>query len=170
MVNRYLRQLKEKTEMSWADIALASRIPESTLRKIFSGETKSPSFDTVMQIVIAMGGSINDLVAGVDPNTVIDPNQVISKAHEHQPEGCRGLHGECHMVMSVTNTYEARIIDLKESFTERSIHYRNQNDARLDDMKKDKLILAIALASLLLFLLLMIVIDLCIGTRGWIQY
>ena len=171
MVQRYLASLKENTGMSWAEISAASRVPETTLRKIFSGETKSPGFDTVIQIVIAMGGNLNDLVSGTDPKTVLDPAEVIAKAHkDHNNEGCRGTHGDCHIVSSVTSAYESRIADLKESFTERSMHYRQMNDARIEDLKRDKRILAITVAGMLAFLLLMIVIDLCIGTRGWIQY
>lgn len=171
MVQRYLALLKENTGMSWAGISAASRIPETTLRKIFSGETKSPGFDTVVQIVIAMGGNLNDLVSGVDPNTVINPAEVISKAHrDHHGDGCRGSHGECHIVDSVTSAYESRIADLKESFTERSMQYRNVNGERIDDMKRDKRILALTVASLLAFLLIAIVIDFCIGSSGWIRY
>ena len=171
MVQRYLASLKENTGMSWADISAASRIPETTLRQIFSGETKSPGFDTVMQVVIAMGGNLNDLVAGVDPKTVINPVEVISKARqEHNNEGCRGTHGECHIVSSIASAYESRIADLKESFTEQSMHYRQMNDSRIEEMKRDKKTLAIAVGGMMAFLFLMIIIDICIGTSGWIQY
>ncbi len=171
MVKHYLASLKEKTGMSWADIAAASRIPEATLRKIFSGETKSPGFDTVVSIVIAMGGSINDLVSGVSPQSVIDQAEVVSKARqETHADGCRGMHGECHMISSVASAYEARIIDLKESFSERSLHFRNASDSRVEDLKKDKMILASVLGGLLAFILIMIIIDLCISNHGWIQY
>ena len=104
-----------------------------------------------MQIVIAMGGNINDLVSGVDPKTVLNPAEVISKAHqEHHTDECRGTHGECHLVSSVAEAYESRIADLKESFAERSMHYNQTNECRIEDIKRDKKILALTIGSMMI--------------------
>lgn len=164
MVFNYLALLKEKTGMSWADIEAASRIPQATVRKIFSGETKNPAFDTVVAIVIAMGGNINDLIAGIDPNLSASEEKTESESFNFL--NCK----ECHIVTSMVKTYESRIEDMKESFNERSTHFRNVTDSRIEDMKKDKMVLSITLGCLICFLIIMIIIDLCIGTKGWIRY
>ena len=60
MVKDYLNTLKNAGSYSWADIANLSGIPEATVRKVFSGETADPRFETIAKLVIAMGGDMND--------------------------------------------------------------------------------------------------------------
>jgi len=59
LIKEYLTKLKTNGSYSWSDIANASGLPETTIRKIFSGETADPRFETVVRIVSAMGGSLN---------------------------------------------------------------------------------------------------------------
>ena len=63
MVKDYLHTLKDAGDYSWADISSISGYPESTIRKIFSGETADPRFETVAKIVIAMGGDLGDAIS-----------------------------------------------------------------------------------------------------------
>ena len=60
MVKDYLNTLKSAGNYTWADIANISGIPEPTVRKVFSGETADPRFETIAKLVIAMGGDMND--------------------------------------------------------------------------------------------------------------
>ena len=60
MVKEYLNTLKAAGGYSWQDIANISGIPEATVRKVFSGETADPRFETIAKLVIAMGGDMND--------------------------------------------------------------------------------------------------------------
>jgi transcriptional regulator with XRE-family HTH domain len=60
LVKEYLNTLKKAGNYSWADIANLSGIPEATVRKVFSGETADPRFETIAKLVIAMGGDMND--------------------------------------------------------------------------------------------------------------
>ena len=60
MVKEYLNTLKITGGYSWADIANISGIPEATIRKVFSGETADPRFETIAKLVISMGGDMND--------------------------------------------------------------------------------------------------------------
>ena len=63
MVKDYLASLKNAGDYSWADISNLTGLPESTIRKIFSGETADPRFETVAKIVIAMGGDLGDAIS-----------------------------------------------------------------------------------------------------------
>lgn len=60
MIDR-LKVMKEKSGMTYQDIAKASNIPESTVTRIFSGKTLNPTITTVEAIVSAMGGDLSDL-------------------------------------------------------------------------------------------------------------
>lgn len=63
MVKDYLATLKNAGDYSWAEISNITGLPESTIRKVFSGETADPRFDTVAKIVIAMGGDLSDAIS-----------------------------------------------------------------------------------------------------------
>ena len=62
MVKEYLNTLKNAGNYSWSDIANLSGIPEATVRKVFSGETADPRFETIAKLVISMGGDMNDVI------------------------------------------------------------------------------------------------------------
>lgn len=62
MVKEYLNMLKTTGGYSWADISSISGIPEATVRKVFSGETADPRFETIAKLVIAMGGNMDDAI------------------------------------------------------------------------------------------------------------
>ena len=58
-----LKELKKKSGMSSKQIADATKIPESTVKRIFSGDTENPLMDTLRRIVDVLGGSLDDLFA-----------------------------------------------------------------------------------------------------------
>lgn len=60
MIDR-LKVMKEKCGMTYQEIAAKSRVPESTVTRIFSGKTLHPTITTVAAIVTAMGGDLSDL-------------------------------------------------------------------------------------------------------------
>ena len=64
MVRDYLNTLKIKGNFSYSDISKLSGISEATVRKIFSGETADPRFETLVRLVTSMGGSMDDIMGG----------------------------------------------------------------------------------------------------------
>lgn len=60
MVIDYLNILKNKGNFKFSELSNLSGIPETTIRKIFTGETPDPRFETVAKLVAAMGGSLDD--------------------------------------------------------------------------------------------------------------
>ena len=61
MVKNYLTSLKNKGNFSWSELSEMSGLPDATIRKIFSGETADPRFETVAKLVMAMGGSLDEI-------------------------------------------------------------------------------------------------------------
>ena len=55
--------------MSLKQIADATKIPESTVKRIFAGDTDDPYVSTIHRIVIALGGSLDHVLA--DTNAVL---------------------------------------------------------------------------------------------------
>lgn len=60
-MQEYLKRLKDQSKMSAKEIANKSGIPEATISRILSGQTEDPYFSNISAIVIAMGGSLDEL-------------------------------------------------------------------------------------------------------------
>lgn len=58
-----LKELKKSSGMSAKQIADATKIPESTIKRIFAGDTDNPYVDTLRRIVDVLGGSLDELFA-----------------------------------------------------------------------------------------------------------
>ena len=90
MVKDYLNTLKAKGKFTCADISKLSGIPEATVRKILSGETADPRFETIVKLVMCMGGSMDDIAGGkkegeIENNAVM----VLKDAYESRIEALR---------------------------------------------------------------------------------
>lgn len=123
MVKDYLNALKSKGNFSWSDLSNLSGLPDATIRKIFSGETADPRLETVVKIVTAMGGSMDELVRGAKKEDI-----------------------EMNAIMALKEVYEARIEDLKASSSEHTNTLKK-------DKKHLALIACILGGFLLLFLM-----------------
>ncbi len=91
MVKDYLNTLKIKGNFTYADISKLSGIPEATVRKILSGETADPRFETIVKLVSSMGGSMDDIAGGKKESEI-----------------------ENNAVMVLKDTYETKIAYLKD--------------------------------------------------------
>ena len=91
MVRDYLNTLKIKGNFTCAEISKLSGIPEPTVRKILSGETEDPRFETIVKLVTSMGGSMDDIMGGKKESEI-----------------------ENNAVMVLKEAYEARIDALRE--------------------------------------------------------
>ena len=62
MITAKLKALKEKSGLTVAEWSRKSNIPEDTINKILQGSTKDPRFQTIVDLVLAAGGSIDELI------------------------------------------------------------------------------------------------------------
>lgn len=90
MVKDYLNALKIKGNFTCADISKLSGIPEATVRKILSGDTADPRFETIVKLVASMGGSMDDIAGGkkeseIENNAVL----VLKEAYESRIDALR---------------------------------------------------------------------------------
>lgn len=70
-----LKELRKSSGMSLKQIADATKIPESTVKRIFGGETSDPYVFTIQRIVHALGGSLDHVLA--DTNAVLAPESIV---------------------------------------------------------------------------------------------
>ena len=90
MIKDRLNDLKIKAGISCAEWSNLSTVPEATIRKILSGETPDPRFDTIMKLVTSVGGSMDGLVGAKKEND-IENNAVLvlKEAYESRIEALR---------------------------------------------------------------------------------
>ena len=90
MVKDRLNALKIKADISCSEWSNLSGVPEATIRKILSGETPDPRFDTVVKLVTSVGGSVDDVV-GVKKEKAIEDSAVLvlKEAYESRIEALR---------------------------------------------------------------------------------
>ena len=77
----YLRKLKAESRLTNEQLAQISGIPGSTLARIFNGRTDNPYFHTIVDLVRAMKGSVNEM-EGLQPlpkNTNAAENAAVDK-------------------------------------------------------------------------------------------
>lgn len=142
MIKEYLKYLKTNGNFSWHDISAASGLPEATIRKIFSGETADPRFETVVRLVSAMGGSLDKINA-------IEKVENVEITEDSQIKALKAL----------KEVYEERIKDIKQSSLE-----------HIQSLKRDKKILVIAICILSVLLIGALLFDLFAGSIGWFRF
>lgn len=132
-----LKELKKNSKMSTKQIAEASGIPESTVKRIFSGETDNPYVDTLHRIVDVMGSSLNDIFA--DTGAVVatarlvevketasaaeaERNQIAAE-NEALKKQVLELTTEVAVLRDKVEAFRNRIDDLKDEIIETHRHY-----------------------------------------------
>ena len=142
MIKEYLKYLKTNGGFSWHDLSERSGLPEVTIRKIFSGETADPRFETVVRLVSAMGGSLDKInaIEKIENVEVDDDSRMKALA-------------------AIKEVYEERIQDIKASYVE-----------RVQALEKDKKILRLIVCILGAALAAILLLDLLIGSAGWVRY
>lgn len=113
MLLENLRKLKKESGMTYEEIAVASKTPESTVKNIFLGKCE-PLASTLYRIVNAFGASLDDVLA--DTNIVLSPKtlaEVQETAEVVEAERDLVL-AELEMLRSKTAAQETEILLLKE--------------------------------------------------------
>ena len=70
-----LKELKVAKGMTSKQLSNITKIPEGTIKRIFSGETPDPYVSTIHRIVIALGGSLDHILA--DTNAVLSTESLV---------------------------------------------------------------------------------------------
>jgi transcriptional regulator with XRE-family HTH domain len=113
MLLEKLKELKKESGMTYEEIAIASKTPESTVKNIFLGKCE-PLASTLYRIVTSLGGSLDGVLA--DTNVVLSPKTLIEvQENAEVAEAERDLViAELEMLRAKTTAQEAEIMLLKE--------------------------------------------------------
>ena len=109
-----LKDLKKAKGMTAKQIADATKIPESTIKRIFAGDTDNPYVDTVRRIAIALDSSLDEIFA---ESKVVVATETLAEVKENTEvvEAERDLVlAELEMLQAKTSAQETEILLLKE--------------------------------------------------------
>lgn len=110
----YILALKQAGNFSFEDMANMSGVPQPTIKNICSGKTsKNAGFETVTNLIMSLGGDLNELV-GYEKKKEIEVNSTVS----------------------LKETYEMRIADLIKSYEERIEDIKALCETRISDVHK----------------------------------
>ena len=109
-----LKELKKAKGMTTKQIADATKIPESTIKRIFAGETEDPYVSTIHRIVTVLGGSLDHILA--DTNAVLAPEKVAEVRENAEMIGAERdlVLAELEMLRAKTSAQETEILLLQQ--------------------------------------------------------
>lgn len=143
-----LKSLQKRSGLTAAQWASESGVPTDTINKILNGTTKSPGFQTICSLIIAAGGSVDELL-GI-------------KAAVEQKDG----EIDVSVLNAIRDTYESKIIDLKEYHAQ----HIETKDSQIADLLRTRRIVSIALAAVVIFVFGILIFDLLNGGVGYVRY
>lgn len=154
MISDRLKALKDRSGITVAQWSELANIPADTINKILSGQTKNPGFQTVCDLVIAAGGTMDEIL-GIKTedeaqSTII---QMICELYESQIEEIKAANN-------------AAIHDLKEYHAS----HIAAKDQQIADLIRSRKVIRIALAVVIVFMLAILAFDLINSGMGYIRY
>jgi transcriptional regulator with XRE-family HTH domain len=84
MLNNQLETLRQQANLTYKQLAQKCNVSESTISRIFSGETAEPAFSTISAIVIACGGSLDELVGIREVGETKSPIETLREEYENR--------------------------------------------------------------------------------------
>ena len=133
-----LKELKKVKGMTTKQIADATKIPEGTIKRIFSGDTEDPYISTIHRIVMVLGGSLDHVLA--DTNAVLAPESIaeVKETVEVVEAACNSIATENEMLKTTNLALTAEIELLKKelSHKEEILALHTYYKAHIEKMSK----------------------------------
>ncbi len=149
MVVQKLKDLKKSSKLTNQQLADLSGIPLSTIARIMSGDTPNPQFQTIADLVKALGGSLDEFWD--IPPKIIPAEQVEAPTSE------------------LINLYREMLEDKSQQLKEKDIEIKEKDEAlkvRRTEIKKLLFLLGFTFAAIIAVLLF----DLFNGSMGYFRY
>lgn len=153
MLCDYIKSLKAKKGLTNAQIAAISGVSESTVSRMIKGEGKSVDYGSVLNVVLALGGSMDE-AAGI-MHEAVSSNNDIPTTDLAAVEDRASQTFMRHFDEYINIIHRERVESLREIIEH-----------------KDKTIrmILVALFISLAFIAGQWLVDVMIGTSGWVRY
>lgn len=107
----YLNELKEKLSITNDQLAQMSGVPESTVSRILNGTTDNPNFQTIVDIVRTLKGSI-DVMEDLCHTAESAPKETESKKAAEKEEAQKARAEIFHAAIAVKNSWIRFLVGL----------------------------------------------------------
>ena len=107
----YLNELKEKLSITNDQLAQMSGVPESTVSRILNGTTDNPNFQTIVDIVRTLKGSI-DVMEDLCHTAESAPKETESKKTVEKEEVQKARAEIFHAAIAVKNSWIRFLVGL----------------------------------------------------------
>ena len=180
LVANYLKSLKDKTGLTYSDIADKSGRSESSVKNLFFAKADDPRVDTVTPIVYTLGGSMDEML---NPGKSKDELKEVSvvqlrEMYESQIDNMKET-SEIH-INNIRAHYDQHRKDFKEN-TEKILVSKDEIINSKNDIIKSKddviktlktlcVTLGIVLGICLFILVGLLILEVMNPNLGWIQY
>lgn len=174
-----LRIMRTRCGLSITEISQRSGVPEPTIKRIFSGKTADPQFQTITALVYAMGGSLDEII---DENIKRDTPANAESDSQKQPEITNDtppIISDTTLTEKSENTVESfkHVIDsYKQQLSDETSKYEKEIERlmkaysdRIDALRREKIVLAITLGCLILYIFIFFSYDIFNPNVGWLQ-
>jgi transcriptional regulator with XRE-family HTH domain len=135
-----LKALKEEKELTNSEIARISNIPLATITRVFNGATPNPTFETISQIAIALGTSLDEIAGLKEPDEPPIPSRIENTLNSYS---------------ELLKEKDDRIRELKDS---------------VEKERKEKHMLQGIFVLFIAFMLVVFTIDMLNGHFGYFKY
>ena len=135
-----LKMIKEEKGLTNAEIATLSNIPLPTITRIFNGSTLNPTFETISQMAIALGASLDELIGIKQPDA---------------PPVSSALENTLNSYSELLKEKDNRIQELKED---------------KEVIRKEKYKLISVLVGIIASLIVLFAVDIVNGHFGYFRY
>jgi transcriptional regulator with XRE-family HTH domain len=166
LVAKYLKQLKEKTGLTYGDIAEKSKRSESSLKYLFFGNVDDPRVDTIMPIVYALGGSMDEM---------LNPGKSRDELKEVSVVQLREMYES--QIATMKETSEAHINNIRAHYEQHHEDLKENYEMRLSDKREliktlERECLSSKIFSWICVLVLVVILvaELMNPTLGWIKF
>lgn len=135
-----LKMIKTEKDLTNAEIARVSNVPLATITRIFSERTLNPTFETIVDIAIGMGVSLDELVGLKQPDAQPIPSPIENTLNSYT---------------ELLKEKDDRIKELKED---------------KDVIRREKYKLVGMLAGVIAAVLILFAVDIFNGDFGYLRY
>lgn len=121
MIAEKLKTLKERSGLTVAQWSERSKIPVETINKILQGATKDPRFQTIVDLVLAADGTVDE---------ILDVEKAVVKRRAEMHEG------DTQQLTLLTKAYEDRIAYLNTALETLRKERDTAHEEHREELKK----------------------------------